>query len=271
MNLPNVFKSDDYLSKQLTEYVITPEVAKTFTESIFLNIFKEDCFFMVFQFPIGEIDTFLDRLGFKRSQRMSYTHVCGFSFDLSVYQKARHNGGYYLSVLNHPNYKKRISFDFEYACSIDVSYVHDDERYSSGDYNLRFGYSVTIDEASYRIRSIYHTSNFFDLDHVEINTSDTLRLATFAQTLDYSIHRIEEDRLEFVVINDKKFENISMFNVRYALTFDDNRIRSFSLADIIQVCGFSHELMMSDSIDKFLNIENLFNEDELKVIEMTFI
>ena len=270
MNLLNVFKSDDYLTKQLTEYVITPEVANTFTESMFLEIFKDDVFFMVFQFPIDEIDTFLDGLGFKRNQRMNYTHVSGFSFDLSVYQKARHKGGYYLSVLNHPDYKKRIVFDFEHAYRINVSYVHDDERYSAGAYNFRFGYSMHIDEATYRIRSIYHTSNLFDLDHVEINTSDTLRTATYAQILDYSIHRIEEDRFEFVVIDDKRFENISMFDIRYALTFDENRIRSFSLADIIHVCGFSHERMIGESIDKFINIENIFNEDELKIIEMAF-
>lgn len=274
MSLLNLFKVDDYLTKQLTEYVFTPEVAKIFTEQMFLDIFKEDCFFMIFQFPIGEIDAFLDGLGFKRSQRMNYTHVSGFSFDLSVYQnyqKARHEGGYYLSVLNHPDYKKRISFDFEHSHRIDVSYVHDDERYSSGNYNFRFGYSMRIDEGSYRIRSIHHTSNLFDLDHFEINTSDILRLATFAQRLDYSIHRIEEDRFEFVVIDQQKFNDASIFNVLYSLTFEENRIRTFSLSDIILACGFSLDRLIGESIDKFINIENIFNSDELKVIEMTFI
>jgi len=260
----------DYLNKQLTEYVITPELAKTFTEQMFLDIFQEDCFFMLFQFSIREVDIFLESLGFKREQRSVYTHDSGFSFDLSPYQKSRHECGYYLSLLNHPEYRKRIAFDFEHAYRINVSYVHDDERYSAGAYNFRFGYSMNIDEATYRIGSIYHTSNLFDLDHAEINTSDTLRTATYAQTLDYSIHRIEEERFEFVVIDDKRFENISMFDIRYALTFDENRIRSFSLADIIQVCGFSHERMIGESMDKFINIENIFNEDELKIIEMAF-
>lgn len=269
MKFEELFNAEDYVKKPLTEYIFTQEIADTLTDSMFMDILKTDHFFMLFLFPISDIDTFLNKVGFYKSERLIYKHESGFLLIVSPYSSSRHKSGYYLSLLHYPDDGKRISFDFEYAYRIDVSYQSDDKQYSDGSYPINFEYIVKLDKDTHNIKTIKHSTGLFNLNHVELHTLDSLK--TFAHKLDYNIHRIDEEQVSSITIDDKVFNNVSLFDVVYVTTYDDTRVRTFTLSDIIQTCGFNRDRMIGRNIEQFMSIENIFDEDELKVIEMTYI
>lgn len=269
MKLEQVFKTEDYIKKTLSEFVFTQEIADTFTESMFLDIFKLDYFFMVFLFPIADIDKFLDKVGFKRQERAFYKNSEDYTLTLSICTSARHKAGYYLSNLQYPEASKRMSFDLEHFNRIDVFYKSKDERYSEGTFPIDFGCIVTLDKDTPTIKSIHHSTDLFNLNHIELHTVNNLK--TFAHKLDYNIHRIEEEQLSSISIDNQVFNNVSLFDVVYLITSDTDRVRSFTLSDIIQTCGFSFDRLIGNNMEHFMNIENIFDEDELKVIEMAYI
>lgn len=269
MKLEPLFKPEDYVKKPLTEYVITPEIAETLNEVMFLDMLKTDYFFMLFLLPLGDIDSFLNKLGFKRQERSVYKNSLGYHLTLSVRTSPKHKQGYYLSTLNYPDNVKRISFEFEHMYRIDIYYKSQDERYSEGTYPVDFNYVIKLDKETYNIISIHHSCDLFNLNHVELHTSNSLK--TFAHKLDYNIHRIEEEPLSSITIDEQLFNNVSLFDVVYIITSETDRIRSFTLSDIVQTCGFSFDRMIGNNMEHFMNIENIFDEDELKVIEMVYI
>lgn len=269
-----LFNVKDYVKKPLTEHIITQEIADTLTDSMFMNLLKTDHFLMLFLLPISEIDTFLNKVGFNKSDRLVYKHKSGFLLMVSTYSPFRQKKGYYLSLLHCPDEDKRISFDFEHSYRIDVSYKSKDKQYSTGSYPINFEYIVILDKETphtdtYMIKSIKHLTGIFNLNHEELHILDSLK--TFADKLDYNIHRIDEEQLTSITIDDKVFNNVSLFNVVYVIDVDSNRVRTFTLADIILTCGFSLDRLIGLNIEQFMSIENIFNEDELKVIEMTYI
>lgn len=274
MKFEELFNVKDYVKKPLTEHIITQEFADTLTDSMFIDLLKTDHFLMLFLFPIGDIDIFLNKVGFNKSDRLVYKHESGFLLMVSTYLSSHKKKGYYLSLLNYPNDVKRMSFDFEHAYRIDVSYKSLDNQYSTGSYPINFEYIVTLDKdtphtETYTIKSIKHSTGLFNLNHADLHTLDSLK--TFAHKLDYNIHRIDEEQVSSITIDDKVFNNVSLFDVVYIIAEDSTGVRTFTLSDILQICGFSMDRLVGRNIEHFMSIENIFNEDELKVIEMTYI
>lgn len=269
MNLEILFKPETYIKRPLPEFIFTPELADTFNEDMFLDLFKTDYFFMVFLLPFTEIDKFLHKVGFKQKEKSLYRNSIGFSLTLSVHLSKKHKTCYYLSTLNYPKMAKRMSFDLDFYNRIDVAYKNQDKIYSSDEYSIDFRSMVNMQKGSNNITSIHHNSDLFNLNHEELHTKDSLK--SFADKLDYNIHRIEEEQLLSIMIDEKVYTNVSLFDVVYVIGSDESRVRSFMLSDIIQICGFSFDRMIGKSMEQFMNIENIFDKDELKVIEMTYI
>lgn len=269
MQYKELLNAEKYVKSDLPEYIFTADLVDKFSEQMFLDIFKQDYFFIALILSITDITEFFDKLGFKQIERLHYEHDSGFVLSISPYYSDRHKRGYYVSNLNYPNRNKQMLFELEHMYKIHVNYKSQHEKYSSGSYPIDFGYVVSLDEKTYNIKSIHHSSDIFNLNHVELHTLNSLK--TFANKLDYNIHRIEEEPLSSITIDDNEFINVSLFDVVYMLTDEMDRVRSFSLSDIITNCGFSLDRMIGQNVEKFMNIENVFNEDELKMIEMVYI
>lgn len=259
----------DYTKKKLPTYIFDVEALKSLKEDILLDIFTKEIFFVAFLASITDVDNRLAALGFIQNDRGLYIHDSGFSLHVLLYSSKQFGKGYYISTLNYPNLIKRMSWNFDSNCIIDVSYQLSDPKYLFGDKMTTFEYTVNLNEKTYEIISINHTSNYFDGKAIELYSKDITPNAV--ERFNCNIHRIEENTFKSVSIDNVAFENVSIFDVLYLFTYDPIRVHYLTLSSIIKNCGFSVERMLGTSIEQFMDISDIFTPDELKVIEMTYI
>jgi hypothetical protein len=257
IKLKKTFKIDEIISKSLLQCTINIHNYLQFTSEVFLNTLESDHLLITFNFTIETITKFLAKIDFVSEENLVYRHPAGFSITIcpQFTKNTMLPALYYISDITQPDQQKTKMFDFNYGYKIEIS-----ERKNTHSVRTR----INIDNDNLNITDISYMTYTATNKHFKNKSS-------FAYKLNCNAERIHENLFSSITIKDKVFKDLSLFDVTYVFADQPDNISFITLSDIIVSCGFPIEKMIGETYEHFMDVENIFNNDELKLIEMTYV
>lgn len=241
------------IKSKVKEYFFNEQSLSNCSEKDFLNILNQKYFFIIFQLSISKIENFLRSLNFVKKDDLLFTHASGVAFLLNLSCVNQDIKGYYISELKHG--VQRINFHWGDLYNIHHAYNDKNLPVVNLDYAVKCDNLNQIKYISYvniPPKNISHeNSNFIDL-------------------LNNNISHIYEYVFDSVIVDNKMMEDISIFDVVYFLPKNDAFHNVICLSELLLSCQFNINKLTNIDVKDLLDIQNILNEDELKIIEMIY-
>lgn len=234
------------IKSKVKEYIFDNKITFDCSEDQFLGILNQRFFFVVFKFSIIDIERFFHHVGFVKTDDLIFTHTSGVSISITLSSQ-----GYYISDLNIN--QRYIQFHYDDSCYIHCAY--NKTTYKNLDYSVKFDDSTQIKSISYSNLSL---------------VSSEYKHTNIMELLNNNISHIHEYVLDSFIIDNRIIEHATISDVVYFMPKNDTFNHVISLSEILLTCQLNIDKLINIKVTDLLDIRNIFNEDELKIIEMTY-